>query len=254
MKKLLLLIFILAGISSASFAGVSQQERKQRQRNDNMTKELNLTEEQQKKIDALRTDFRDKAKKINDDKKLNDSDRKTKRNAIREEHQKAIKEVLTPEQQEKWEKMRKDRPSNRKMRDGDAKKNKESGQRMNRGKGKMQAQHRASKPRMDLNLTETQKNSIKELREEYKIKRKALASERQIKIDQILTPEQKAKREEFRKQRPQNIKGDKPFAGKRNPKMERKLDDESLKKLKDLNNRYKEDKKKILNEAKNTNS
>jgi Spy/CpxP family protein refolding chaperone len=71
-----------------------------------MVEELKLTAEQQKKIEENQKAQADKMAKLRQDTSLSQEDRRTKMRTIREESDKKMKEILTKEQFEKYEKMR----------------------------------------------------------------------------------------------------------------------------------------------------
>ncbi len=70
------------------------------ERVDRMSKELNLTDEQKPKVEAV---IKETDKKMMD---LAPEDRRTKGREIRTEQDKKFKEILTHDQYTKWEKMR----------------------------------------------------------------------------------------------------------------------------------------------------
>jgi len=71
-----------------------------------MIAELKLTEEQSTKFKAAMAEQREKGTKIREDSSLSADQKREKAQALREESQKKIKEILTPEQFQKYEKMR----------------------------------------------------------------------------------------------------------------------------------------------------
>ncbi|NDV67593.1 Spy/CpxP family protein refolding chaperone [Dysgonomonas sp. 25] len=91
MKKVFIATLLLAGISLASLAQVKDNPKRSDRKHP--AKELNLTEEQQQKMKELRKDFREKSSEM------------------AQEHRNAMKQILTPEQQSKWEEMQKNRPN-----------------------------------------------------------------------------------------------------------------------------------------------
>ena len=78
---------------------------------DQMTKELNLTEDQKTKLKAVLDEQQTKMKALRDDTSVQQEDKRAKAKEIRDAAQAKIKEILTPEQLEKWQKHM---PSNRK--------------------------------------------------------------------------------------------------------------------------------------------
>lgn len=72
---------------------------------DQITKELSLTDDQKTKFKAVLDDQQTKMKALRDDTSLSREDRRTKSKGIREAAETKIKDILTPEQLEKWQKM-----------------------------------------------------------------------------------------------------------------------------------------------------
>lgn len=75
-------------------------------RPDRLGEELHLTQEQRQKIQALLQEQRDKMLALRNDTSLTPEQRREKVRALREEHQQKMKEILTPEQYEKWQQLR----------------------------------------------------------------------------------------------------------------------------------------------------
>jgi Spy/CpxP family protein refolding chaperone len=73
------------------------------QRVDRMATELNLTDDQKTKLTTL---FESQAKKRQELQNLAPEDRREKARAMMQETNKKLKEILTPEQFEKWQKLR----------------------------------------------------------------------------------------------------------------------------------------------------
>lgn len=71
-----------------------------------MSTELNLTADQKTKVTSLLEDQAKKARELRQDSNLAQEDRREKMRALREETDKKLKEILTPEQHQKWEKVR----------------------------------------------------------------------------------------------------------------------------------------------------
>ncbi|MGZ3897244.1 MAG: hypothetical protein ACXVBT_01600 [Flavisolibacter sp.] len=71
-------------------------------------KQLNLSAEQQEKMDRIRADFKSQFEALRNDKSLSDADRKTKMQELRKAQQKQMKTVLTKEQMEKMQSLRKE--------------------------------------------------------------------------------------------------------------------------------------------------
>jgi Spy/CpxP family protein refolding chaperone len=71
---------------------------------DQLAKELNLNEEQKTKIKAAQEERVQKAREVRQDTNLSQEDRKAKMKEIQETFTAKIKEILTPDQFEKWQK------------------------------------------------------------------------------------------------------------------------------------------------------
>ncbi len=76
------------------------------QRVDRMNTELNLTADQKTKVTALFEDSQKKMRDLRQDTSLSQEDRRTKMREMRESEDKKLKEILTPDQWQKWEKVR----------------------------------------------------------------------------------------------------------------------------------------------------
>ena len=81
-----------------------------RDRLEQMSKELNLSEEQKGKLKTIFQQEAEKVRALRDDTGLTPEKRREKARGIREEFAGKVKEVLTKEQNEKWQKLREQRP------------------------------------------------------------------------------------------------------------------------------------------------
>lgn len=72
---------------------------------DFLAKQLSLSDEQKDKVKAIMDDYRQQQMALRTDKSLSPADRRTKAKEIRESLAGKFKEVLTPEQFEKWQKI-----------------------------------------------------------------------------------------------------------------------------------------------------
>lgn len=218
---------MLSVISLTAFAG-PQDKGQQRKGKFEIPKELNLSADQQKKFESLNAEFKSKM-----DEMMKSLDQlKGKQGELKglaDEHQKAIKELLTPEQIEKWKEMM---PKFGQMRQFDARGEKEGfipgdntmrhGMRDGSGprKGKMGYQKgcecckRHEMFRGDnedfgpsdkgmfregkrnkfegLNLSDNQKEAMKELKEKFSAEKKVMQEKHRAEMEKILTPEQRA--------------------------------------------------------------
>jgi len=78
-------------------------------RPDQLAEQLHLTQDQRQKIRALWREQRDKIEALRNDTSLTPQQRREKARALAEEHQQKMKEILTPEQYEKWQQRRESR-------------------------------------------------------------------------------------------------------------------------------------------------
>jgi protein CpxP len=74
-----------------------------KERMDKLATDLKLTDEQKKKVEAV---FKEQGEKMRGLRDLTPEERRTKGKELREEMNKKMKEILTPEQYQKWEKER----------------------------------------------------------------------------------------------------------------------------------------------------
>jgi periplasmic protein CpxP/Spy len=79
-----------------------------KERVDKMSEQLNLTDAQKTKVEAILKEQGDKMKALRDDTSLSREDRGPKMREIMEDSSKKIKAVLTPEQQPKFDAMQKE--------------------------------------------------------------------------------------------------------------------------------------------------
>lgn len=98
MKKIVLTMIILTGLSLSTFAGVRQHKPKNGR--SHAMKELNLSDEQKGKMQALRSDLRIQQEAL-DKELLTKDDRITKNKQLGKDYRAKVKDVLTPEQQNK---------------------------------------------------------------------------------------------------------------------------------------------------------
>lgn len=78
---------------------------------DMIAKDLGLTDDQKAKVKALLEDTQSKMKALHDDTSVSKEDKKTKFKEIRDGNQAQMKEILTAEQYDKWQKkMQQHRP------------------------------------------------------------------------------------------------------------------------------------------------
>jgi Spy/CpxP family protein refolding chaperone len=87
----------------------SRKEGKGFGRGKDFTKELGLTNEQQQKMQQLRSDFRPKAEAIRNNASLSEDQKKEQMKELMKQQQEQMKTVLTKEQMEKMQSLRKER-------------------------------------------------------------------------------------------------------------------------------------------------
>lgn len=73
----------------------------------NLAKQLDLTEDQKPKVEAIMKSTAEKSRALREDTSLSPEDKKAKVKAIREETTAQMKAVLTPEQFTKWQELTK---------------------------------------------------------------------------------------------------------------------------------------------------
>ena len=80
-----------------------------------LAEQLKLTDEQKEKIKPILQDERKKVRELRENKDLARQDRVAKLKEIREDIRAKVKPILTPEQLEKWNKLRSEGPGRRKQ-------------------------------------------------------------------------------------------------------------------------------------------
>ncbi len=211
MKRIFLSLAILACISLTTTVVAQKNQRGQHR----LSKELNLTEDQQQKIKSM------------------DEENQLKMNELKEQHHLAINNILTPEQQTKFKELREKRDKGAKEGDKSMARHGRKGPDM-----KMKA-HRDDRMK-DLNLTEDQKQKINALDDTFRAKGKEMAQQHREAVNNIYTPEQQAKIKDMRSDFRNRHKL--AFDGKRG---KGKLDEASVNKLKALRDDFEKEKKAI---------
>lgn len=161
-------------------------DRRQGNRSDRNINSLGLTADQKKEIEVLSKDIKAKREALNAQSGLSRADKEAKRAELRKEHQAAMDKILTAEQHTKLKE--KNAVDRRKESRKDFR-----GQKQPWSQQRNMAQRPNRNPFDGLNLTEDQKQKIKSVNDEFKVKNKALAEERRAAITEVLTPEQQAK-------------------------------------------------------------
>ncbi|MFV0539472.1 MAG: hypothetical protein ACK5M3_19210 [Dysgonomonas sp.] len=229
MKKIFLSFAILACISLTATVDAQNNKRGQHR----LSKELNLTTDQQQKIKSTNEEFRTKSKELRAKSDLSKEEKHLKAGELREQQRLAINNILTSQQQTKLKELEKkgDR--------GPKDKKRSMAKHGKKGKDLKMRAHRGDRMK-DLNLTDDQKQKIKALNEDYRSKNKDLIQRHREALNNIYTPEQQAKlkdmRSDFRK-------GHRfAFDGKRG---KGKLNEESMAKLKTLREDFEKEKRAI---------
>lgn len=187
MKK----IFLLAAFCiSVSLAANAQGSSKRQHRGEaTMYEKLEMTQDQKDRMKKVREEFTAQRNELKENKNLTKEQKLAQIKELREKRQEQVKQILTPEQQIKMAEMRNNR--------GD----RMLGDRKFTQRGKQHAKiDKAKRGEMmkDLNLTDEQKEKMKSLNQEYKMKNKELADKRRHDMMAVLTPEQQAKMKEKR--------------------------------------------------------
>ena len=115
MKKLVMMIAFVVG--TTAFAQERTMDKKEHfsteARVEKMTKELDLTPEQQKKLTTLFDNKKVEMQKQKEATKLERAEKKEALSSKKEEMDKEIKNILTPEQIKKWEASKQERMDKR---------------------------------------------------------------------------------------------------------------------------------------------
>lgn len=228
MKRLFLSISIL--LCASFLLPVNAQDKK---RNDRrgfpLQKELNLSSEQKQKIESANTDFISKMKELKDNSNLSKEDRISKMKEMREQHHAAVNNFLTPDQQTKMKELAEKRGEFSKKRDDSHPRNIRP--QHDRKSGVHSKMMSGKDNRMkELNLTDEQKQKIKDINDDFMGKKKDLAQQHRDALNNIYTPEQQEKLKEIRKN--SQIKHRPTFNMKRGHELN--LDEASKTKLKTL--------------------
>lgn len=229
MKRLFLSLAILACISLTATVDAQNNKRGQHR----LSKELNLTADQQQRIKSTNEEFAGKSKELRAKSDLSKEEKQLKIKEMREQQRLAINNILTPEQQTKLNQLQKKNNKNFKRGEKSIAKH---------GKKEQDIKRRAHRgdQMKDLSLTDDQRQKIKALNDTYRAKNKEIAQQHREALNNIYTPEQQAKikdlRSDFRK-------GHRfAFDGNRG---KGKLDEASVTKLKTLRENFEKEKKAV---------
>ena len=130
MKKILFLSLLVAGLGFGASAQIDrvvkapdstqmkmrgQQDGRMRQGNQQMLKDLNLTDVQKEQFKKNNEEMRAKMEALRDNASLSQDDKRTQMKAIRDEQKAKMDALLTPEQKIKFDEMRKKMMEERKQ-------------------------------------------------------------------------------------------------------------------------------------------
>ena len=200
MRNLFLAAILCVGVSLSTSAYAQRGDRGDRgarQDRSSVYEKLDLTDKQKEELKTLNTTFKADVQTLRKDKNLNDENRKTKMNELRTAHQEKVNNILTPEQKQQMEKIRSENPRDKKKDKSNAFRGEKQGRKAFAAKGKGVKNNRqcddCGSISKHLNLTDAQKEQIKQIRKNYDDKERALKNERKNEITKVYTPEQQAK-------------------------------------------------------------
>jgi periplasmic protein CpxP/Spy len=101
------LLFGLAVTLTARPAFTQEHHATVESRMEEMSKQLNLTDDQKAKLKPILQDEAQQMKGAHEDTSLTHEQKKAKMKEIREAHKSQVDQILTPDQQKKWEEMKK---------------------------------------------------------------------------------------------------------------------------------------------------
>lgn len=191
MKKVILSFAIVLGLSLTSMT-VYAQHRPMKKDKMQLSEKLDLSKDQEQKLESLNKDFRTKIKELRAKSDLSKEERRAEMKKLGEQHRTNINGILSAEQQAKMKEFKEKAPKMRANREFKGK-----DQRMKHRHHNM-AQMKHRDPFNGLNLTDEQKQKIKSLNEGFRTKNKELAEQHRAEINKVLTPEQQAKMKEKR--------------------------------------------------------
>lgn len=260
MRKVLLALAVMASISLASYAQKGSHSNGWN-RGAFPTKELNLSEEQLQKIESINKSYRSQIMALRSDSTLSKEDKNAKRKSLVEEKQTAMNLVLTSEQQSKLKEYTQKRSLNRYP---------------VKGHGTQKELTKVRNLYRDLNLTMEQQNQIKDLNKDFRTKTKELALKHRTDINNILTPEQQIQLKAANKERVgrqghsrrreggsildaetvSKLNGLKENFSKEKAAIEKSriAPEEQTRRIKELNQKYRQDRRELIREAKEAKS
>jgi Spy/CpxP family protein refolding chaperone len=105
-KWIPILLFVVFGLSISTARVMAQEQASPEMRLQEMSKQLNLTDEQKLKLKPILEDELQQVRAVRDDSSLTKKQKFAKMKSIRDAHAPQINGVLTPEQQEKLKQMK----------------------------------------------------------------------------------------------------------------------------------------------------
>ena len=109
MKKLATVFLFISGFAVATYAQDSTQSRHTRQEHFSKAKEeLKLSEDQNRKWHEIEEQFRSKMKSVRKDEAINTEEKKEQLRTLNKERMEQINAVLTADQRQKWNQMKKE--------------------------------------------------------------------------------------------------------------------------------------------------
>ncbi len=184
MKKIILLVCAISGLTLATQAQNEPRPGKMpklspEQHHMMMLKQLNLTQEQQEKLNANREEFKAKLKELGKNENVTLKEYRDKKEALQKEEKEKMLALLTPEQKAKMEQLKKD----------------------DEAKREQMADQRLEKLKIKLALTDDQVAKIKADRKERQEKIAAIRDN-----EKLSRTERKAKLEALKEQYKDGIK------------------------------------------------
>jgi Spy/CpxP family protein refolding chaperone len=209
MKRIITSAFIiLLAIGSAQAQDAPSRDREgHRKEHKKGFEQLNLSDDQKSRLQAIREDFKKGSEELKNTAQLSTEEKQARRKELHQQFRSQSEAVLTPSQKEQLSKMKADRKTTYKA--GKGKWNKSGEARKSAGKNFQQ----------ELGLNAEQQQKISNLRSEFRPKMEALRNEtgltkeqkkakmmelkkqQQEQMKALLTPEQIQKMEAMRKQR-----------------------------------------------------
>lgn len=190
MKKMMLImtaLLLTAGVWAQSGKGNNRGPRKAKSNGtDRLFNQLNLTAEQQSKVDKMQADFRKEMQKLNKNDSMTVKNQREQREALSKAHRSNMESVLTADQKKQLEQLRK---SNSGMGRG------------SRGPGKGNGDKQFEKMQEMLKLTPAQATAVQESRTKMQADMKAIRAN-----DKLTQEERNTAMAKLREQEQANMK------------------------------------------------